>query len=179
MLMLLVGTVGGVGTTTLAATCLKQGAPAIGLDLADGMLATRIERPVVALESIVFSRRPVLETLETLVARRPVLLWTPGCAIDLPRVQRCIAALQQRLPVIVDGGLTPPGILWELATVALAVSRRDDPVAAWHEQRLRQAHPGLKVVTGDLQQAGNALVAQYLPRPATRTVRLWPQRSGG
>jgi len=160
MLVLIIGTVGGVGTTTLATTLLRQGVPAIGLDLADGMLAARTERRVFPLEQAVFSRENPLVQINRIMARQPVLVWTPGCATDPGRVWNFVRDLAERIPIIADGGLEPPAGVWDLASHAFAVSRKDDPVAAWHEQRLRQAHPGLHVVTGALQAAGDAIAAQ-------------------
>jgi hypothetical protein len=50
--------------------------------------------------------------------------------------------------------------------VQLAVNREtEDPVADWHETRLRREHPELRIVTGDLKAAGKALAAELLPRP--------------
>jgi len=161
MIVLIVGTVGGVGTTTLATNLLRQGVPAIGLDLADGMLAGRIERRIFPLEQAVFSRENPLVQINRIIARQPVLVWTPGCMTDPGRVWDFVRDLAKRsTPIIADGGLEPPAGVWELATIAFAVSRKDDPVAAWHEQQLRQAHPGLHVVTGALQAAGSAIAEQ-------------------
>ena len=160
MLVLIVGTVGGAGTTTLATTLLRQGVPAIGLDLADGMLAGRIERRVFPLEQAVFSRENPLVQINRIIARQPALVWTPGCATDPGRVWNFVRDLAERIPIIADGGLEPPAGVWDLTSHAFAVTRKDDPVAAWHEQQLRQAHPGLHVVTGALQAAGSAIAEQ-------------------
>lgn len=160
MLVLIVGAVGGAGATTLATALLRQGLPAIGLDLADGMLAARIERRVLPLEQAVFSRGDRLAQIDKIVARRPALVWTPGCATDPERVWNFVSDLAKRIPIIADGGIEPPAGIWGLANIAFAVSRKDDFVAAWHEQRLRQACPELRVVTGALQAAGDAIAEQ-------------------
>jgi len=160
MIVLIVGAVGGAGTTTLATTLLRQGVPAMGLDLADGMLAARMERRVYPLEQAVFSRGDRLVEIDRIVKNRPALVWTPGCATDPERVWSFVNDLAKRIPIIADGGVEPPAGIWGLTNYAFAVSRKDDFVAAWHEQRLRQVYPELHVVTGALQAAGNAIAEQ-------------------
>ena len=115
--------------------------------------------------------------INRIVVRQPALVWTPGCATDPGRVWKFVRDLAERIPIIADGGLEPPAGVWELATIAFAVSRKDDPVAAWHEQQLRQAHPGLHVVTGALQAAGSAIAEQVFAeqlaqRPAQGKARI-------
>lgn len=166
MLILVVGVVGGAGTTTLAHELIKQGKPTVGLDLSDGTLIARVDRRLYALEAAAYSRRSQQQVIEEIVLRRYTLLWTPGCRLQPQRVWSLVSAVTQRIDVVVDGGLQPPPGVWELATVQLAVNRvGNDPVAAWHEARVRQAHPQVRVVTGDLKAAGKTLAAELLPKP--------------
>jgi hypothetical protein len=104
--------------------------------------------------------------IEDIVQRRYTLLWTPGCRLQPHRVWGLVSAVAQRIDMVADGGLQPPPGVWELATVQLAVNREGaDPVAEWHAAQLRQAHPNVRVVTGDLKAAGKALAAELLPKP--------------
>jgi hypothetical protein len=166
MLILVVGVVGGAGTTTLAHELIRQGKPTVGLDLSDGTLAARVDRRTYPLESATFSRRRQQQVIDEIVRQRYTLLWTPACRLQPHRVWALVNAVTQRIDIVTDGGLQPPSAVWELATAQLAVNREsDDPVAAWHEARLRQAHPDVRVVTGDLKAAGKALAAELLPKP--------------
>ncbi len=168
MLILVVGTAGGIGTTKLVCEFLKHSAPALGLDLADGSLSGRLDRNVYTLDTLVFSRRDRLTVIDELVKRRPVLLWNEICTVHPELVWTLIRETAQRIPLIADGGLTPPTGIWELADVQLAVSREGDGVSTWHEKRLRAAHPALRIVSGDLKQAGMALANQLLPKPPAK-----------
>ncbi len=168
MLILVVGTAGGVGTTKLICEFLKHSASAIALDLADGSLAGRLDRNVYPLDTLVFSRRDRLTLIDELVKRRPVLLWNQVCTAHPEQVWTLIREIAQRMPLIADGGLLPPEGIWELADVQLAVSREGDVVSAWHEKRLKAFHPALRVVSGDLKLAGAALANQLLPKPPAK-----------
>jgi hypothetical protein len=166
MLILVVGVVGGAGTTTLAHELIRQGKPTVGLDLSDGTLAARIDRRTYPIDSAAFSRRRQQQVIEDIVRQRYTLLWTSACRLRPQRVWALVSAVAQRIDIVADGGLQPPAGGWDLATVKLAVNREsDDPVAAWHEARLRQAHPDVRVVTGDLNAAGKALAVELLPKP--------------
>jgi hypothetical protein len=166
MLILVVGVVGGAGTTTLAHELIKQGKPTVGLDLSDGTLAARVDRRLYPLDTATFSRRNPQSIVEAIVRQRHTLLWTLPCRLQPQRVWNLVSAVAQRIDVVADGGLQPPPGVWELATVQLAVNRAgNDPVAEWHAARVRQAHPQVRVVTGDLKEAGKALAAELLPKP--------------
>ena len=171
MLILIVGAVGGAGCTTLAHELLKQGkrATTVGLDMSDGTFSALIERRIYALDKVAFSRLPKQQLVEMELRRRYTLLWTAACRLSAARVWAFVTTVAQRLDLIVDGGLAPPPGVWDLAAVQLVVNRAgDDPVARWHEQQLRQAHPEIRVVTGDLKAAGHALADQLLPNTVTR-----------
>jgi len=166
MLILVVGVVGGAGTTTLAHELIRQGKPTVGLDLSDGTLAARLDRRLYPLDAATFSRRGHRQVVEELVQRRYTLLWTPACRTQPSRVWSLVQAVSQRIDVVADGGLKPPSGVWDLAPVQLAVNREtDDPVAHWHGARLRREHPDVRIVTGDLKAAGKALARELLPRP--------------
>lgn len=171
MLILVVGVVGGVGTTTLAYELLKAGGPAVPLDLADGTLIGRLDRSCLALEMLALRRGSRLALIDAIVNDRSPLLWTPVCAAETVAtpVWELVRAIAQRLPLVADGGLEPPAAIWPLADLALAVTRPErNPVSDWHESRLKQAHPGVQCVAGDLKAAATALAAELLPRPAPR-----------
>lgn len=171
MLILITGVVGGAGTTTLAHELIKQGRPAVGLDLGDGMFAARLDRRSYPLATATFSRRNQQQVVDDIVRQRYTLLWTPPCRTQPQRVWELVNAISQRIDIVADGGLRPPSGVWEAAAIQLAVNRVDeDPVAQWHEAQLRAAHPDLRVVTGDLKAAGKALAAELLPKPE----RSWP-----
>jgi hypothetical protein len=166
MIILIVGVVGGAGTTTLAHEILHHGDRAVPLDLADGTLGARTGRRLYPLDAAAFSRRRPQTVIEEIIDRQTPLLWTANCHTAPERVWALVRSVAQRLPIVADGGLNPPAPIWELATVTLAVNRApDDAVTRWHEQRLRQEHRGLRVVTGDLRAAGVALAGELLPRP--------------
>ncbi len=171
MLILVVGAVGGVGTTTLVAELVKRGGPSVALDLADGTLAARLERGTYPLDSVVYQRQTQTAIVDDLALRRPVLLWTPACRLNPARVGQLLAAVGQRWPLVADGGLTPPVDLGGLLTTVLIVTRAGHPIADWHVARLRRAYPGAPVVSGDLKAAAAALAAQWLPRPEPTGVR--------
>jgi hypothetical protein len=166
MLMLVVGVVGGAGATTLAHELIRHGRPTVGLDLADGTLSARVDRRLYPLQTAAFARRDPQQVVEDIVRQRYTLLWTPACRAEPQRVWELIRAVSQRVDLVADGGLEPPPDVWALAAVQLAVNREgDDPAAAWHENRLRRAHPEIRVVTGDLKAAGKALAEELLPKP--------------
>ncbi len=177
MVILVVGAVGGAGATTLAYELLRHGGRAVPLDLADGTLCARVERRLYPLDAAAFTRRQPQTVIEEIIARQTPLLWTANCQTAPERVWELVRTLAQRIPIVADGGLHPPAPIWELATVTLAVNRaaqegEADPVARWHEQRLRREQPGLRVVTGDLRAAGEALAGELLPKPERQGLSL-------
>ncbi len=168
MLILVVGVVGGAGATTLAEELLRH-STAVGLDAGDGQLAARRDRATYTLETLAFARRDTQQVIDRIVQQRPTLLWTPACRLHPEKIWRIVQAVADRIAVVVDGGLTPPPAVWELAQVQLAVTRSaEDAVTRWHSAQLRQAHPALRLVSGDLKAAGAALAAELWPEAAPR-----------
>lgn len=164
MLLLLVGAKGGVGVTMLAHS-VCQCAAAVSLDAADGRLATLTGGAVLDLSAVLqwtASRRS--RAVEAVLRTRQPLLWTPACRVWPAPVAAFVRALAAVGHVVVDGGLAPPAPLVDLAAVILIVSN-DDPVARWHEQRLKQQWPQARAVVGDLQAAAQALTTQVLGIP--------------
>ncbi len=164
MLLLSIGAKGGLGTTTLAYQ-ISQCAGALPLDAADGQLLRWVGGAGLDLSAVpqwTASRRS--RAVEHLIRTRPALLWTPACNVWAAAVAAFVRDLAAVGHVSVDGGLAPPAPLVDLATVILIVSS-DDPVARWHEQRLKQQWPQARALVGDVQAAAPALVEQLLGVP--------------
>jgi len=141
MLILVVGAKGGVGTTSLALHLARAG-NAVGLDLADGQLAVLLERRTWTLDGLAFTtegqRR---KAIDEVVNRRLTLLWVPECALALEQTWGFVRAVADRCPVVADGGINPPSEIDPLADEVVIVSAEDNPVAQYHEQRLRRRFP--------------------------------------
>ena len=169
MLILIGGAKGGLGTTTLAQYLCRY-AGAVPLDAADGRLAAETGAPVLDLSAVpqwTPDRRS--RAAEHVIRTRQPLLWTPACRVwEAPVVAfaREVAAVAH---VVADGGIAPPAALADLATLILIVSA-DDPVAHWHEQRLKAQWPQARAVIGDLKAAAQALAAQTLGIPTRQSL---------
>lgn len=155
MLVLVIGAKGGVGTTTVALHLAREG-NGVGLDLADGQLAARLERKTWSLARPTFAtaaqRR---EAVDQVVKRRITLLWTPEVQLAGDTVWSFVGAVTDRIDVIADGGIEPVLEVDVLADVTVIVST-DDPVARYHEQRLKRRFPNASVVTLDNSKRGEA-----------------------
>ncbi len=180
MVILIVGIVGGVGATTLATEILKAGGAAVGLDLADGSLSGCVDRKMYPLDAAIFARRPRPQIIDEIVAQRPVLLWTLGCQTAPDTAWGLLREVAQRTSLVIDGGLNPAEPAWQLADVALGVSRDGENanvIVRWHELQLKRVHPELRIVSGQLKAAGAALAAELLPRPTPRWQFAWWKQS--
>lgn len=145
MLTLVVGAKGGLGTTSLTLH-LVRAARGVGLDLADGQLAARLDRAAWSLARPAFvtaaQRR---EAIEHVVKRRVTLLWTTECHLVEDEVWGFVRAVADRTAVVADGGIQPPEEVAGLADAVIVVSG-DTDVAQYHERRLRERFPEAVVV---------------------------------
>ena len=155
MLVLVVGAKGGVGTTSVALHLIRA-SKGIGLDLADGMLAGRLERTAWTLGRPVFATAGrKRKAVETVIQRRITLLWTPECLLAGDAVWDFVGAVADRAVVVVDGGLEPPEEIDRLVDVRIIVSTETD-VAQWHARRLKERFPDAAVAIVDLAQSRSA-----------------------
>ena len=169
MLILTIGAKGGLGTTTLARH-LGRYAGAVPLDAADGRLAAEAGATVLDLSAVpqwTPGRRS--RAAEHVIRTRQPLLWTPACRVWEAHVAAFVQEVATAAHVVADGGIAPPLPLVELAAVLLIVSA-DDPVAQWHEQRLKAQWPSARAVVGDLKAAAHALAEQTLGAPARQSL---------
>jgi hypothetical protein len=161
MIWLVVGTKGGVGTTTLARELVQSG-QTLAVDLADGELAAQLERPTWMLNYDLYNA-PVngiwrSQLIEAALKRSITLLWQPECG-DSEVQWSFVRDLANRRTVVLDGGITPPaGIDW-LAKQVVIVSQ-NNAVARWHEARLRVRYPEAQVVDIGTRQAAREVAAQ-------------------
>jgi hypothetical protein len=153
MLVAVIGTKGGVGTTSLALH-LAQAMNGVGLDAADGRLAALLERKTWTLAGVAFSvGRQRQGAVDRIVRHRITLLWTPECNLGVDGAWSVVQAVADRAPVVADGGIDPLPQIVELANAILVVGARDDPVSQYHEERLVQQFPGASVVALDLARS--------------------------
>jgi len=145
-MILVVGAKGGVGTTTVAVG-LVRGLRGVGLDAADGQLAARLERPALLLSEAAMERR-TQDLVDRITRRHLSLVWSPECAFLSDLVLRLLRALDERVDVVVDGGIEPPPELNGLCRQVVIVSDSENPVARYHEQRLVQKYPGAHIIHG-------------------------------
>lgn len=154
MLVLVMGAKGGVGTTSVAEHLARAG-KGIGLDLADGQLAARLERPTWTLADAALRSAQQQRIVDQAVKRKVSLLWTPVCAA-LPNVNGAVwsfvNAVADRVTVVADGGIEPLDEISHLADVAVIVSAESD-VAQFHTNRLKRRFPQAQVLTLDLNQS--------------------------
>ncbi|HOU12805.1 MAG TPA: hypothetical protein PKZ84_06785 [Anaerolineae bacterium] len=164
MLILVVGAKGGIGTTTLAQYLCRQ-ASAVPLDAADGTLALDMTGPGAPVLDLgltaqwTVSRRGY--AVEQAVETRQPLLWTPACAVWRTPVMAFVWNATLLGNIIADGGTTPPPALVDAASLVLIVSA-DNPVAQWHERRLKQQWPQAHAVLGDLKAAAQVIAEETL-----------------
>ncbi|HKZ86631.1 MAG TPA: hypothetical protein VJ793_23615 [Anaerolineae bacterium] len=153
-MILVIGAKGGVGTTSVAAALARAG-DAIGADLADGGLAGRLERPTWALSQLAFALPAALhERVDDIVRRRATLLWTPDCALSTEKTVSVLRDIDNRCPIITDGGIElPPGV--EQLAEAVVIVTADDDIARWHERRLLARFPGAIVIEGTREAAAD------------------------
>lgn len=170
MLLLVVGAKGGMGATTLARLLCRQ-AEAVPLDAADGRLAADLSVPGASVLDLVdtpqwtVARRS--QMADQAARTRQPLLWSRACGVWPDQVATFVVDVAALTTVVADGGITPPPDLASLASLVLIVSA-DDPVARWHEQRLKAQHPEACAVVGDLRAAAQAIAAQTLGIPARK-----------
>jgi len=170
MLLLVVGAKGGLGATTLARLLCRQ-AEVVPLDAADGRLVVDLSVPGASVLDLAdtpqwtVARRS--QMADQVARTRQPLLWSRACAVWPEPVAAFVADVAALTTVVADGGIAPPADLLKLASLVLIVSS-DDPVARWHEQRLKAQWPTALAVVGDLKAAAQAIAAQTLGIPARR-----------
>lgn len=159
-MILVIGAKGGVGTTAMAMAMIRA-LRGVGLDAADGNLAARLDRPVVSLAQIALLPRGAFQdTVDRVVRNRLTLLWSPECALIARSVLEFVCAVDERVEVVVDGGIEPPTELADGQARVVIVSLPDNPVAHYHERRLLARFPAARVVYGaGKEQAEEALRA--------------------
>ena len=160
MIWLMVGAKGGVGTTTLARELVRS-TQALGVDLADGELAARLERPTWLLSRDLDKRRSSTwrsRLIETALQRSITLIWQPACG-DTDSQWSLVRDLANRRVVVVDGGIAPPAGIDPWVNQVVIVSQ-ENAVARWHEARLRLRYPEAHVVEVGTRQAAREIVAQ-------------------
>ena len=164
MLILVVGAKGGLGATTLVQNLCRQ-ANAVPLDAADGTLALQMagpSAPVFDLIRIVqWTADQRGHAVEQAVETRQPLLWSAACTVWRAPVMAFVWDVAALGHVIADGGTTPPPALVDLASLVLIVSA-DNPVAQWHERRLKQQWPQAHAVLGDLKAAAQVIAEETL-----------------
>ena len=151
-MLLVVGAKGGVGTTRVALE-LTKASNALAVDLADGQLAAELGRTAWALgpEICQSGARQRAQFIDGILQRNITLLWTPEFgAIDATWV--FVQALDQRRPVVIDGGLEPPANLDPLVSAVLIVTQ-DSDLARWHAAQLQVRFPQADVVMGTREAA--------------------------
>ena len=152
MLILVIGAKGGIGATSLAKE-LVQGGNRVGLDLADGQLAAQLERTTWTLTRVVFSPpRQRRQAIDDVVQRQTTLLWMPECSLVVEDAAGFVRAVTDRVDVVADGGIEPPEEIAALADVVIVVTE-DNPVAQYHERKLKERFPGALVTPYDRETA--------------------------
>lgn len=170
MFLIVIGAKGGLGATTLVRLLCRQ-ADAVPLDAADGRLAVDLSTPGVSVLDLAdtpqwtVARRS--QMADQVARTRQPLLWSRACAVWPDQVAAFVADVAALTVVVADGGIAPPPDLVKLASLILIVSA-DDPVARWHEQRLKAQCPEACAVVGDLKAAAQAIAAQTLGVPVRR-----------
>jgi len=164
MLILVVGAKGGLGATTLVQHLCRQ-ANAVPLDAADGTLALQMagpSAPVLDLIGIVqWTADQRGHAVEQAVETRQPLLWSAACTVWRAPVMAFVWDAAALGHVVADGGTIPPPALVDLASLVLIVSA-DNPVAQWHERRLKQQWPQAHAVVGDLKAVAQAIAEETL-----------------
>jgi hypothetical protein len=167
MLLLVVGAKGGLGATTLVRLLCRQ-AEAVPLDAADGRLAVDLSTPGASVLDLADTPQWTVarhsQMADQVVRTRQPLLWSRACGVWPDQVATFVADVAALTVVVADGGIAPPPDLVKLASLVLIVSA-DDPVARWHEQRLKAQWPASLAVVGDLKAAAQAIAAQTLGVP--------------
>jgi hypothetical protein len=163
MIWLVVGAKGGVGTTTLAREMVRSG-QVLAVDLADGELATQLDRPTWLLSRDLYNA-PVggvwrNQLIEAALKRSITLLWRPDCG-DTDVQWTFLRDLANRRPLVIDGGLIPPAGIDMLVNQVVIVSQ-DNAVARWHEARLRARYPEAQVKEIGTRQAAREVAAQLI-----------------
>jgi nucleoside-diphosphate-sugar epimerase len=152
MLILVIGAKGGVGATSLAKE-LVQGGNTVGLDLTDGQLAAQLERTAWTLTRVVFSSpRQRRQALDEVVRRRITLLWMPECSLAIEDAVGFVRAVTDRVDVVADGGIEPLEEIAALADVVIVVTE-ENPVAQYHERKLKGRFPDALVIQYDRETA--------------------------
>lgn len=172
MLILVIGAKGGVGTTTLVQHLCRY-AGAVPLDAADGKLAVEMTRPGAPVLDLSLTAQWTLSrrsyAVEQVVETAQPLLWTPACSVWHAPIVAFVHDIAVLGHIVTDGGLAPPAALVDVASFILIVSA-DNPVAQWHEQRLKQQWPQARAVVGDLKAAAQAIAEQVMGIHARRSV---------
>lgn len=163
-LVLVIGAKGGVGATTVAVE-LTGALKAVGLDMADGQLAARLERPTWLLSQIAFGaslqRR---DWLDQVIGKQATLMWTPECILAKDAALAFVHDLANRLVIIADAGTGVPvctqivlpresGEIIALAETVIIVTDQDNPVAAWHTSQLQKQFKNAIVIPGTKEAA--------------------------
>ncbi len=161
MIWLVVGTKGGVGTTALARELVHTG-QTLAVDLADGELATLLERPTWLLNYDLYNA-PMNgvwrnQLIEAALKRSITLMWRPDYG-DSEVQWSFVRDLANRRTVVLDGGITPPAGIDPLANRVVIVSQ-NNVVARWHEAQLRARYPKAQVVDIGTRQAAREIAAQ-------------------
>jgi nucleoside-diphosphate-sugar epimerase len=170
MLILITGAKGGVGTTSLAQHLVRE-VRGVGLDLADGQLAARLERPTWSLARPTFATAQARrEAIDRVVERRITLLWTPECVLASGDAWAFVGAVADRTVVVADGGIEPSQDAARLAQCKVIVAA-DGDVARYHTGRLQRRWPDALVLTlelarsrGETKEAARQLAAQLFAR---------------
>jgi hypothetical protein len=151
-MILVIGAKGSVGATTFAAELVGL-ADAIGLDLADGQLAGRLDRATWTLSPMAYATPAARrDFVDRVVRRRMALLWTPECALSGDKVWSAVRDVDNRVPVIADAGIEPPPGAPAVARAVVIVTA-DLDVARWHTRRLQARFPGAIVVEATKEAA--------------------------
>lgn len=165
-MILVIGAKGGVGATTVAAELVRLSG-AIGLDLAGGQLAGRLDRATWLLSQVACATAAARrESIDIIIQRRIALLWTSDCALSSEAVWSAVRDIDNRVPVVADGGIEPPPGAEAAAGAVIIVTAEHDahavsqPVARWHTRRLQARFPSAIVIEGTKQ--GAAEVADQL-----------------
>lgn len=155
---LIVGAKGGVGTTLVAQELIRSG-KTLAVDAADGMLAARLGRPTwnLTYEITAATGEWRATLIEQALKKRVTLLWMPANGA-VEAACEFVRDLARRGPVVIDGGLEPPGTVDALvaapaATQVVIVTQPDNSLAQWHVAHLQQRYPAALVSAGTRQAA--------------------------
>ncbi len=88
------------------------------------------------------------DLVDRIVRKRLTLLWSPECSFLSEAVCALVRSVDERTEVVVDGGIEPPAELLGMARHVIIVSVHENPIAAYHERRLRDRFPAASVVYG-------------------------------